>query len=77
MTIPKLRKQRSSKNYHSLNIEDDYSWVDQPDIIEVLQKPEKLLPEVKKFLNENNKLTDKYFKDTKAIQKKLFVEIKL
>ena len=76
MTIPKLRKQRSSKNYHSLNIEDDYSWVDQPDIIEVLQKPEKLLPEVKKFLNENNKLTDKYFKDTKAIQKKLFVEIK-
>ena len=76
MIIPKLRKQRSSKNYHGLNIEDDYSWVDQPDIIEVLQKPEKLLPEVKKFLNENNKLTDEYFKDSKDLQKKLFVEIK-
>ena len=76
MIIPKLRKQRSSKNYHNLTIEDDYAWVDQPDIIDVLQKPEKLLPEVKKFLDENNKLTDEYFKDSKDIQKKLFSEIK-
>ena len=76
MIIPKLRKQRSSKNYHNLTIEDDYAWVDQPDIIDVLQKPEKLLPEVKKFLDENNKLTDEYFKDSKKIQKKLFSEIK-
>ncbi len=76
MNIPKLRRQRTSKNYHSISINDDYAWVDQSDIIEVLQKPEKLLPEVKKYLEENNKFTEKYFSDSKKIQKKLFKEIK-
>ena len=76
MTIPKLRKQRSIKNYHNIAIKDDYAWVDQSNIIEVLQKPSKLLPEVRKYLQENNKLTKKYFRDTKNTQKKLFLEIK-
>ena len=76
MIIPKLRKQRSIKNYHNITTVDDYAWVDQPDIIEVLQKPEKLLPEVRKYLEANNKLTEEYFSDSKKIQKKLFSEIK-
>ena len=49
MIIPKLRKQRSIKKYHNITTVDDYAWVDQPNIIEVLQKPEKLLPEVRKY----------------------------
>ena len=76
MIIPKLRKQRSIKNYHDITTVDDYAWVDQPDIVEVLQKPEKLLPEVRKYLEANNKLTEKYFSDSKKIQKKIFLEIK-
>ena len=76
MNIPKLKKQRTSKNYHNIKINDDYNWVDQPNIIEVLQNPEKLLPEVRNYLNENNKLTEDYFKDTENLQKKIFSEIK-
>ena len=76
MNIPKLRQQRTTKNYHSISINDDYAWVDQPDIVDVLQNPKKLLPEVKKYLKENNKFTEKYFSDSKKIQKKLFKEIK-
>ena len=76
MNIPKLKKQRTSKNYHNIKINDDYNWVDQPNIIEVLQNPEKLLPEVRHYLNENNKLTEDYFKDTENLQKKIFSEIK-
>ena len=33
---------------------DDYSWVDQPDILDVLKNPNKLHPEVKKYIEENN-----------------------
>ena len=76
MNIPKLRQQRTTKNYHNITINDDYAWVDQQDIIDVLQNPKKLLPEVKKYLEENNKFTEKYFDNTKNLQKSLFKEIK-
>ena len=62
MNIPKLRKERTVKTYHDHELSDEYAYVDQPhNIIEVLQNPEKLLPEVRKYLEENNKLTDEYF----------------
>ena len=76
MKIPHLRKLRSVKTYHGHKLTDDYAWVDQPDILEVLQKPEKLLPEVKKYIKENDKLNIEFFKDTKNLQKKIFFEIK-
>ena len=77
MNIPKLRKEKTVKKYHDYDLEDNYAYVDQPhNIIEVLQNPEKLLPEVRTYLEENNKLTENYFSDTKSLQKKLFIEIK-
>jgi oligopeptidase B len=77
MNIPKLKKEKTVKNYHGYEIIDNYAYVDQPDnILEVLQNPEKLLPEVREYLEGNNKLTEEYFKDTKDLQKKLFSEIK-
>ncbi len=77
MNIPKLRKEKTSKTYHGNELIDNYAYVDQPhNILEVLQNPEKILPEVRKYLEENNKLTEKYFSDTKNLQKKLFSEIK-
>ena len=76
MNIPKLRKEKSIKTYHGHQLTDDYAWVDQSNIVDVLLNPEKILPEVKKYLKKNNKLTEEYFSDTKSLQKKLFLEIK-
>ena len=77
MNIPKLRKKKNVKMYHGYQLVDEYAYVDQPhNIIEVLQDPKKLLPEVRSYLEENNKLTETYFNDTKDLQKKLFKEIK-
>ena len=77
MNIPKLRKEKNVKTYHGQQLVDEYAYVDQPhNIIEVLQDPKKLLPEVRSYLEENNKLTETYFDDTKDLQKKLFDEIK-
>ncbi len=76
MNIPKLKRIKSEKKYHDITIKDEYSWVDQPDILEVLKDSTKLLPDVKKYIQENNLLTENYFKDVKNLQKKIFNEIK-
>jgi len=77
MNIPKLRKEKTVKTYHDYELVDNYAYVDQPhNIIEVLRDSKKLLPEVRKYLEENNRLTEDYFHDTKDLQNKLFSEIK-
>ena len=76
MNIPKLKKIKSEKKYHDIVLKDDYSWVDQPNILEVLKDSNKLLPEVRQYIDKNNSITDEYFRDVKNLQKKLFNEIK-
>ncbi len=76
MNTPKLKKIKTTKNYHGIPLEDDYSWVDQPNILEVLKDSKKLNTEVKDFIDANNKITEDYFADVKELQKNLFNEIK-
>ena len=76
MNIPKLKKIKTTKNYHGIPLEDDYSWVDQPNILEVLKDPKKLNTQVKDYIEANNKITEDYFTDVKELQKNLFNEIK-
>jgi len=76
MKLSQLRKQRSIKKYHGHELIDDYAWVDQPNILEVLKKPELLMPEVRDYIEKNNKLTEEYFSDVKDLQKELFTSIK-
>jgi len=76
MNIPKLRKQPIIKSCHNINWEDEYSWIHQENILEVLKDSSKLLPEVKEYLIEENTHTENVMADTKELQKKLFNEIK-
>ncbi|MDA7452395.1 S9 family peptidase [Candidatus Pelagibacter ubique] len=76
MKIPHLKKKSEIKTYHNISWEDDYSWIHQDDILEVLKDSKKLNPEVRKYLEEENSYTDFHLSDTKTIQKKLFDEIK-
>ena len=76
MNIPKLKKIESVKNYHGIELKDEYSWVDQTNILEVLKDPAHLDPNVKKYIDENNSFTNRYFSDVKHLQKNLFEEIK-
>ena len=76
MNIPKLRKQPIIKSCHNINWEDEYSWIHQENILEVLKDGSKLLPEVKEYLIEENTHTENVMADTKELQKKLFNEIK-
>ena len=76
MNIPKLKKIESVKKYHGIELKDEYSWVDQTNILEVLKNPAHLDPNVKKYIDENNSFTSRYFLDVKNLQKNLFKEIK-
>ena len=76
MNIPKLRQEPTVKSCHNIEWEDDYSWVHQENILEVLKDGSKLLPEVKKYLEEENEYTKKQLSETEPMQKKLFDEIK-
>ena len=76
MKIPQLKKKPELKSCHNITWEDNYSWVHQENILEVLKDSSKLLPNVRKYLEEENNYTEYNLKDTKEYQKKLFDEIK-
>ena len=76
MKIPQLEKKPEIKSCHNTKWKDDYSWIHQQNILEILKDGSKLLPEVRKYLEEENSYTKFHLSDTKNIQKKLFDEIK-
>ena len=76
MKVPHLRKKPEIKSCHNTTWEDNYSWIHQKNILEVLKDKNKLDPEVKRYLNEENEYTNHHLKETKDYQKKLFDEIK-
>ena len=75
MKIPQLRKQEEEKTCHDYTWEDNYSWIHQDDCLDILKDKNKLNPEVKKYLEEENHFTEKNMEETKPIQKTLFKEI--
>ena len=76
MKIPQLKKKPEIKTCHNVTWEDNYSWIHQEDILEVLKNSKKLNIEVRKYLEEENTFTDYHLNNTKDVQKKLFEEIK-
>ncbi len=72
MKIPQLIKKPEVKSCHNITWEDNYSWIHQSNILEVLKDSSKLMPEVRNYLEEENSYTEHHLKNTKDIQKKLF-----
>ena len=72
MKLPYLKKKPEVKTCHNVEWEDNYSWIHQQNILEVLRDKKKLNPEVKKYLDEENSYAEHHLKDTKKIQKILF-----
>ena len=76
MKIPQLKKKLEIKSCHDVTWEDNYSWIHQKNILDVLKDNKKLNPEVKKYLEQENQYSEFHLKDTKNLQKELFNEIK-
>jgi len=76
MKIPQLQKKPELKSCHNKTWEDNYSWIHQSNILDVLKDSSKLLPKVKEYLEKENEYFEHEMKDTKDLQKKIFNEIK-
>ena len=76
MKIPQLEKKTEIKSCHNVRWKDNYSWIHQSNILDVLKDGSKLLAEVRKYLEEENAYTQYHLKDIKKLQKELFNEIK-
>ena len=69
MNIPKLRQQKTVKKCHGVSWEDNYAWVHQKNILDVLKDSSVLNPEVRKYLEENNNYTEGQLEDAKKSKK--------
>ncbi len=76
MKLPQLKKKPEIKSCHDVTWEDNYSWIHQKNILDVLKDKHKLDFEVREYLEHENEYTNHQLKDTKNTQKKLFNEIK-
>ena len=76
MKIPQLEKKTEIKSCHNVRWKDNYSWIHQSNILDVLKDGSKLLAKVRKYLEEENAYTQYHLKNTKKLQKELFNEIK-
>ena len=76
MKIPQLEKKPEIKSCHNTTWEDNYSWIHQSNILEVLKDSSKLLPKVRDYLEKENEYFDFQMNDTEVIRKKIFDEIK-
>ena len=76
MKLPQLKKKPELKSCHDVTWEDNYSWIHQENILDVLKDNKKLNPEVKRYLEQENQYAEFHLKDTKNLQKELFNEIK-
>ena len=77
MKVPYLKKKPEIKSCHNIEWEDNYSWIHQKNILEVLRDKSKLDPEVKKYLEEENDYAEHHLKDTKKLQKNLLMKLKV
>ena len=62
MKIPQLKRKLEVKKYHGYELKDEFSWVHQKDILNVLKDSSKLNPEVRKYLEEENAYTQFHLK---------------
>ena len=76
MKIPQLKKKIEIKSCHNISWEDNYSWIHQKNILEVLKDSTKLIPEVREYLEQENQYFEYQMKDTKNCQNEIFKEIK-
>ena len=70
MKIPYLKRKLEVKKYHGFELKDEFSWVHQKDILDVLKDSSKLNPEVRKYIEEENAYTKFSLGDTNKIKKK-------
>ena len=62
--------------HHGVEISDDYAWLRAPNWQEVMRDPSTLDPEIRAYLDDENRWTETEMADTEALQAALFKEMR-
>lgn len=74
---PPIAKQKSTEIIqHGHQRIDDYAWLKDANWQQVIQSPDVLSAEIKQYLDAENAYLDECLSDTKALQEKLFTELR-
>ena len=73
---PRAPRKPVTAVHHGVEIVDDYAWLRAPNWQEVMRDPSVLDPEIRAYLEAENAYTAHMLADTKALQEKLFAEMK-
>ena len=73
---PKARSYKRKLNYHGFNLHDNFAWLRDKNWQEVLHNPKILKPNIKKFLEDENKWVDDNLNHLNRFRKLIFEEIK-
>ena len=76
MKVPQLRKKPEIKSCHNITWEDNYSWIHQKNILEVLKDKNKLDPEVKEYLIKKITILNIILKILKIYKKIYLMKLK-
>ena len=76
MKIPQLKKKSEIKTCHNVSWEDNYSWIHQKNILDVLKDAKNLNPDVRKYLEEENSFANFHLKNTKKHKKLYLMKLK-
>ena len=73
---PKARKKLVKTRVHDTELSDQFSWIRDDNWQEVLHSPNVLKKNIRKYIDDENKWTNKKLSFLKPLEKKIFSEIK-
>ena len=75
-TPPIAEKKKTEITQHNYIRIDDYAWLKDENWQQVIQTPEVLSKDIRKYLEAENSYLDECLSDTKTLQEKLFTELR-
>lgn len=75
-TPPTAEKRPTTHTHHGIETEDSYAWLRDENWQEVMRDPALLEPDIRAHLEAENAYTEAAMADTKALQEKLFEEMR-
>jgi len=73
---PVAPRRLSTRTLHGVALTDDYAWLKDPNWQEVLRKPELLAPDIRAYLEAENRHTEAILGPTKPLQETLVREMR-
>jgi len=73
---PVAPRRESRRTLHGVTLTDEYAWLKDPNSQEVLRKPELLDPDIRAYLEAENRYTEAILGPTKALQEALVREMR-